>query len=248
MTEGTFHVTFTNHDDHFTYNKPSSWMRNMIAGEKYLETAGEMQVKNHATGEYAIVTFKEGTGGGLFGTPTNRNDVVATFFDAKGKKCRRVVGKWSDKLAEELDMNKRKLSVLWTANPPGIEDHTKYYGFTRFCVELNEITDLERGKLPRTDTRLRPDQRLYENGLVDEADAEKQRIEQKQRERRKEFEQQGKPWLPRWFTLQPDPYVDPSFYPTSEDEPSTGQSFQYAGQYWQTRESGQWPSDMFDLW
>lgn len=164
MTEGIYHVTLTGHDDHFTYNKPSSWMRNMIAGEKYLETAGEMQVKNHTTGEYASVTFKEGTGGGLFGAPTNRNDVVATFYDRSGKKCRRIVGKWSDKLAEEIDMNKRKLSVMWTANPPGIEDYSKYYGFTRYCVELNEITDLERGKLPITDTRLRPDQRLYENG------------------------------------------------------------------------------------
>lgn len=167
MTEGTFHVTLNGHDDHFTYNKPSSWMRNMIAGEKYLETAGEMQVTNHATGEYATVVFKEGSGGGLFGAPTNRNDIIATFYDAKGKKCRRVVGKWSDKLAEEIDMNKRKLAVLWSANGPGLDDHAKYYGFTRFCCELNEITDLERGKLPRTDTRLRPDQRLYENGMLD---------------------------------------------------------------------------------
>lgn len=269
MTEGTFHVTLTGQDDHFTYNKPSSWMRNMIAGEKYLETAGEMRVTNHATGEYATVTFKEGTGGGLFGAPSNRNDIVATFFDSNGKKCRRVVGKWSDKLSEEVDMNKRKLNVLWTANPPGLEDYTKYYGFTRYCVELNEITEIERDKIPITDTRYRPDQRLYENGnvtvklhypcladtdlflgLVDEADAEKQRIEQKQRERRKEFEQQGIVWKPRWFTLQQDAYADPSFIPQPEGSstPNTPQSFQYTGQYWQCRESGQWPSDMFELW
>ncbi|KAI9489887.1 Oxysterol-binding protein-domain-containing protein [Zychaea mexicana] len=250
MTEGVFHVTLTGHDDHFTYNKPSSWMRNMIAGEKYLETAGEMQITNHTTGEYATVAFKEGTGGGLFGAPSNRNDVVATFYDAKGKKCRRIVGKWSDKLAEEVDMNKRKLSVLWTANPPGIEDYTKYYGFTRFCVELNEITDIERNKLPITDTRYRPDQRLYENGLADEADTEKQRIEQRQRERRKEFADKGIAWNPRWFTIQPDHYADPLFIPPSEGQPTSGegQSFQYTGQYWQARESGQWPSDMFELW
>ncbi|KAI9320644.1 Oxysterol-binding protein-domain-containing protein [Dichotomocladium elegans] len=246
ITEGTFHVTLSGHDDHFTYNKPSSWMRNMIAGEKYIETAGEMQVTNHTTGEYATVTFKEGTGGGLFGIPSNRNEVVATFYDPHGKKTRRVVGKWSDKLSEEIDMNKRKLSILWTANPPGLEDYIKYYGFTRYCVELNEITDIERDKIPKTDTRLRPDQRLYENGLVDEADAEKQRIEMKQRERRKDFEQRGIVWGPRWFALQADSHADPSFIP-SMDGP-IGQTFQYTGHYWQCRESGQWPSDMFDLW
>ncbi|KAI8388923.1 Oxysterol-binding protein-domain-containing protein [Radiomyces spectabilis] len=244
MTEGNFHVQLTGHDDHFTYSKPSSWMRNMIAGEKYLEHAGELCIRNHNTNEYAIITFKEGTGGGLFGTPTKRNEVIATFYDASDKKCRRVVGKWSDKLAEEVDMNKRQLSVLWTANPPGIEDYAKYYGFTKFCIELNEITSIEQGKLPKTDTRLRPDQRMYEEGLVDEADAEKQRIEQKQRDRRKELEQQGVPWEPRWFVLQDDAFAEPGFIPSSNES----QSWQYNGQYWQSREAQQWPSDLLDLW
>jgi hypothetical protein len=65
--------------------------------------------------------------------------------------------------------------------------------------------------------------------LVDEADEEKQRIEQKQREKRKEFELAGKEWSSRWFT-------------------SDGGEWQYAGQYWQARESGQWPKDQFELW
>ncbi|KAF7726883.1 hypothetical protein EC973_008390 [Apophysomyces ossiformis] len=237
MTEGTFHITLSGHDDHFTYSKPSSWLRNMIAGEKYLEHAGEMKVINHATGDYALVTFKEGTGGRLFGAPTNRNDVIAILFDAQGQKRRRVVGKWSEAMAEEVDMNKRQLSVLWNASGPGIEDHAKYYGFTRFAIELNEITAIEKDKLPKTDTRLRPDQRLYENGQVDEADEEKQRIEQKQRERRKELETSGVEWKPRWFELRPDP---------TESEQTN--SWQFNGQYWKSRESGDWPSDLFDLW
>ncbi|CAO3587116.1 unnamed protein product [Absidia cylindrospora] len=59
MTEGVFHVNLTGHDDHYTYSKPSSWMRNMIAGEKYLEHAGEMKVMNHTTGDYAISHSKK---------------------------------------------------------------------------------------------------------------------------------------------------------------------------------------------
>jgi hypothetical protein len=66
-------------------------------------------------------------------------------------------------------------------------------------------------------------------GKVDEADEEKLRIEQKQRERRKDFEVEGKPWSPRWFTCE-------------------GDEWQYAGQYWQSRETGQWPQDQFSLW
>ncbi|KAI9032632.1 Oxysterol-binding protein-domain-containing protein [Phycomyces nitens] len=164
MTEGTFHITLTGHEDHYTYFKPSSWMRNMIAGEKYLEHVGEMKVQDHTSGAYASVTFKEGTGGGLFGAPTKRDDVVATLFDKDGKKCRRLVGKWSQSMAEEVDMNGSTFTVLWHANPPHVKDYQKYYGFTRFCVELNEITPIEDHKIPKTDSRLRPDQSLYEQG------------------------------------------------------------------------------------
>jgi hypothetical protein len=165
MTEGTFHVTLTGHDDHFTFYKPSSWMKNMIAGERYLEHSGDCKVINQSTGEYAVVSFKEGTGGGLFGAPTKRNDVVATIYNSSNKKMRRVVGKWNERLAEEVNMDKSKLEVLWTAKPPGIDQPDKYFGFTKFATELNEVTVLEKEKLPMTDTRFRPDQCMYEKGM-----------------------------------------------------------------------------------
>ncbi|KAI8643915.1 Oxysterol-binding protein-domain-containing protein [Parasitella parasitica] len=229
MTEGSFHVTLTGHDDHFTFFKPSSWMKNMIAGEKYLEHSGECKVTNKTTGDYAVITFKEGTGGGLFGAPSKRNDVIATLYDSSNNKVRRIVGKWSESLAEEVGLDKSKLSVIWNARPPGIKNPEKYFGFTKFATELNEMTELEQGKLPITDTRLRPDQKLYEQGKVDEADQEKLRIEQLQRDRRKDFEAQGKEWLPRWFSRQ-------------------GEEWLYSGQYWPTRETGQWPKEQFPLW
>lgn len=163
MTQGNFHVTLTGHDDHYTYFKPSSWLKNLYTGPKYLEHSGECKVTNTTTGEYAVVTYKEGTGGGLFGVPTKRHDVIATLYNSQGKKCRRVVGKWSESLAEEVGLDKKKLNVLWTAHPPN-PNCEKYFGFTKFATELNETTELEEGKLPITDTRLRPDQLLFEKG------------------------------------------------------------------------------------
>ena len=77
--------------------------------------------------------------------------------------------------------------------------------------------------LPRTDTRFRPDQRLYENGRVDEADKEKERLEQKQRDTRKELEAQGEKWNPQWFQL------------TKDTTSTTGQSWVYKGGYWESR-------------
>lgn len=55
------------------------------------------------------------------------------------------------------------------------------YYFTEFAVQLNEP---EQG-VPPTDSRLRPDQRLMEEGRWDEANQEKLRLEEKQRTARK---------------------------------------------------------------
>ncbi|KAM3579255.1 Oxysterol-binding protein 3 [Umbelopsis sp. WA50703] len=241
MSEGTVHITLNEHDDHYTYTKPSSWVRNMIAGNKYLEHVGEMRVHNHKTGEYAIVQFKEGTGGGLFGVPTKRNIITVSICNSSGKTIKKVIGKWSESLACEI--GKDQYEVIWRAQSPGIPDHEDYYGFTKFCVELNEITELERGKIPITDTRYRPDQKMYEEGDVDEADVEKQRIEQRQRDQRKKFEVEGGQFVPKWFEL-----ADQEYELSEDGESTTCQIWKYNGQYWPARESQNWPSDLLQLW
>lgn len=60
-------------------------------------------------------------------------------------------------------------------------DSDRFYNFTELACQLNEP---EPGVAP-TDTRNRPDQRLMENGLWDEANIEKVRLEEKQRAARK---------------------------------------------------------------
>lgn len=38
-------------------------------------------------------------------------------------------------------------------------NYERYYGFTRFAIELNELDPLLKDLLPTTDARFRPDQR-----------------------------------------------------------------------------------------
>lgn len=64
------------------------------------------------------------------------------------------------------------------------EDCAKYYHFTEFACQLNEM---EEGIAP-TDSRLRPDQRLMEEGKWDEANAVKLKLEEKQRAARRQRE------------------------------------------------------------
>lgn len=86
--------------------------------------------------------------------------------------------------------------------------------------------------------------KLYTAGHVEEADQEKVRIEQKQRERRRELEMAGVEWKPRWFKLEHDPYAEKHF----QDGRTMTQTWQFVGEYWKARESGQWPNDQFDIW
>ncbi|KAI8081611.1 Oxysterol-binding protein-domain-containing protein, partial [Halteromyces radiatus] len=243
ISEGTIHVTLPTSGDHFTYTKPSSHMRNMIFGTRYLEHLGQIKVINHKTGDYAVVHFKEARrqdgGDGYYyfggGTQWERNEVEVLLYKnnkSMMQPVRKIVGKWSQSLSQDLGDQQYKL--LWQAQPPTIDTPSDYYGFTQFCMELNEITAIEQDSLPVTDTRYRPDQRLFEQGKchVDQAEKEKERVEIAQRERRNHFEAQGIMPTPIWFQQ-------------NEQDPS---QWEYKGGYWEARASGQWPINIPTLW
>ena len=53
------------------------------------------------------------------------------------------------------------------------------YYFPKFTLQLNHLPDDLRSKLPPTDSRLRPDMRELENGDMEAATREKNRLEEK---------------------------------------------------------------------
>ena len=55
-------------------------------------------------------------------------------------------------------------------------------------MELNEMTSVERSRIPPTDARLRPDQKALEEGRLKDAENIKLRVEQAQRDRRRHRE------------------------------------------------------------
>ncbi|XP_035236167.1 oxysterol-binding protein 2 isoform X1 [Anguilla anguilla] len=113
------------------------------------------------------------------------------------------------------------------------------YCFSALALTLNEPED---GVGP-TDSRLRPDQRLMEAGRWDEANVEKQRLEEKQRavRRRREAEatdaleeecdydsgREYEGYQPCWFQKRTDSL--------------TGETiFVYKGGYWEAKERQEW--------
>lgn len=80
--------------------------------------------------------------------------------DANGVKRRNMWGKWDDSTFCEGPGGEH--CQLWEKNPPAA-DPTRY-NLTKFAIQLNELTEGMEGKLCPTDARLRPDQRLLEQG------------------------------------------------------------------------------------
>ncbi|XP_068649494.1 oxysterol-binding protein-related protein 2A-like isoform X2 [Aristolochia californica] len=147
--------------------------------------------------------------------------------DTIGNKVATLIGKWDDsmyyingdgsgrsKCADPLS----DAELLWTRSKH--PDNLTRYDLTSFAITLNELTSGLKEKLPPTDSRLRPDQRHLENGEFEKANAEKQRLERRQRMSRK-LQERG--WKPRWF--QKD----------GEDGP-----YHYVGGYWEAREEKKW--------
>ncbi|KAI8608162.1 Oxysterol-binding protein [Chytriomyces sp. MP71] len=190
---GIVHVSLPDCKDHLTWTKVTTCMRNVFSGTRYLEHYGTMKIVSAATGFSSVITFKES---GYFASA--KNEVTAIIFDKNGNEVAWMSGHWDEVLYRFEKGNPNNLEVVWRATPCP-PHHAQMYGFTQLAVELNELTaDLE-GLLPITDTRFRPDQRMYENGHIDAAEAEKLRLEQKQRTTRRVMESEGQRWMPRWF-------------------------------------------------
>lgn len=175
----------------FHWDKPSSFVRNLMSGSKYLEHIGKVTVSNDLGPEKATIEFKPGT---TFGGEGSRNKVEIKVMDGDGEVRATVVGKWDSELIR-TDSDE----LVFEANPLP-ERSSDYYGFSRFAIELNEITDDLKpdSRLAPTDSRLRPDQRLMEEGKIDEAEVLKAKLEERQRIRRKKAEH-----APVWFEKAP---------------------------------------------
>ena len=111
-----------------------------------------------------------------------RHEVVGTITDNTGAVLQNLCGKWSEALYVGKVPSGR---CIWRADS---EESEPYYGFSKFAVELNEVTSVERSHIPPTDARLRPDQKALEEGRVGDAENIKLRVEQAQRDRRRQRE------------------------------------------------------------
>ncbi|XP_035386523.1 oxysterol-binding protein-related protein 3 isoform X5 [Electrophorus electricus] len=193
---GTTHVVLPGLGDHYEWNKVTSCIHNIMSGQRWIEHYGELSIKNAKSNICQCkVTFKQAKYWN-----SSVNEVDGSVLDQKGKVIHKLFGKWHESIYWG---NPPTATCVWRANPMPPE-HEQYYGFTKFALELNELDAQTKPLLPPTDTRLRLDQRLLEEGNVEEAEIQKQRIEQMQRDRRKVLEENDMEHEPRFFQKSTD--------------------------------------------
>ncbi|KAK6132380.1 hypothetical protein DH2020_033871 [Rehmannia glutinosa] len=207
----------------YQWSKVTTSIYNLILGKLYCDHYGTMRIQGN--GEYSCkLKFKEQSI-----LDRNPHQVQGIVQDKSGKTVATLFGKWDESMhyvnGDCSSKGKGHESTseahsLWKRSKPS--EFPTRYNLSRFAITLNEFMPGLKDKLPPTDSRLRPDQRCLENGEYEKANAEKLRLEQRQRQART---MQERGWKPRWF---------------AKDEGSD--TYRYIGGYWEAREQGNWES------
>ncbi|KAK8233307.1 oxysterol binding protein 1 [Phyllosticta capitalensis] len=210
----------------YTWKKVTSSVIGIITGNPTVDNYGPMEVKNHTTGEVCILDFKP-----RGWKASSAYQVAGKVMDASGQTRWSMGGRWNDKLYARLtpgfddgenvgSKHDKQAILVWQCHerPTGIP-----FNLTPFVVTLNALPDKLRPVLAPTDTRLRPDQRAMEDGQYDRAADEKNRVEEKQRARRREREAAGEHFEPRWFRRATDDVTGEEYWA-------------FDGAYWRVRD------------
>ncbi|XP_035392847.1 oxysterol-binding protein-related protein 6 isoform X8 [Cygnus atratus] len=188
---GTLNVTLPKYGDYYVWNKVTTCIHNILSGRRWIEHYGEITIRNTKSSVCICkLTFVK-----VNYWNSNVNEVQGVVIDQEGKVVHRLFGKWHEGLYCGVAPSAK---CVWR---PGSmpTNYERYYGFTRFAIELNELDPVLKDLLPTTDARFRPDQRLLEEGNVEAAASEKQRIEELQRSRRRHMEENSIEYVPKFF-------------------------------------------------
>ncbi|XP_072563320.1 oxysterol-binding protein 1 isoform X2 [Paramormyrops kingsleyae] len=264
MPLGTIHCIFEKSNNHYSWKKVTTTVHNIIVGKLWIDQSGEIDVVNHRTGDHCHLKFAPYS---YFSRDVARK-VTGVVSDKDGKVHFVLSGTWDEKMEVSRVMQSSRggggengtdgkqktvyqtlrARELWKKNPLPEGAETMYY-FSSLALTLNEP---EEGMAP-TDSRRRPDQRLMEQGRWEEANAEKQRLEEKQRSVRREREREAARVAgPTEDAVIEDSITDSPLKSTHQDnykaqwferteDPNTGEvTHIYQGGYWEAKEQGSW--------
>ncbi|XP_015917026.1 oxysterol-binding protein 1 isoform X2 [Parasteatoda tepidariorum] len=237
---GIAHLLFPESGNHYTWRKVTTFVHNIIVGRLWVDHHGEMEIVNHSTEDKCHLRFIPYS---YFSREVPRK-VTGVVTDKDGNAKFVLQGTWDNKMecARVLSTqgSVKGKPLLETSTPKTIwrrqyppPEYEKIYNFTILACQLNEPED---GVAP-TDSRIRPDQRLMEEGAWDQANEVKVQLEEKQRTVRRKREEEAEK-----AAAEGRPYetYDPIWF-RKETDPITGNPVhKFTGDYWKCKESQDW--------
>lgn len=211
---GRTYVNLTNFDEMYTYSKPRIGVKSLIFGKMHIDCYGELDVNNRKTGDTLQLILYEAGGKHKHGS------LKGSVKNLLGEEVLRLDGNWTEQLEiayTPKGQTQEVKEVIWRRfNDESSNDETKFF-FTKYMSNLNHLSEELKPILPPTDSRFRTDQRALEEGNLELAASEKTRLEQKQREVRKEREKNGIKYEALYFKEIVDDITGESVYMNSND-------------------------------
>ena len=189
------HVIFKKTNDKFVFNKPIVYLVDLMSGTPkydydgviYIEDVNNKDIK----GEVKFIEGKK-----------NDNDInIEGNIYKGGNIVYKVKGNWRHHLYYYTKKDESDKNIIWNIHDdPSLKNTLDNYVLPNYSLNLNYINDDLKRILPKTDSRLRPDQREYENGNIEEATKLRKIIEDNQRNRHKKFDEDKIIYEPVYFS------------------------------------------------
>uniref|UniRef100_A0A1A7YZS2 Oxysterol-binding protein n=1 Tax=Iconisemion striatum TaxID=60296 RepID=A0A1A7YZS2_9TELE len=245
MPLGAIHLQFHSSGNHYVWRKVTSTVHNIIVGKLWIDQSGDIEIVNHRTKETCQLKFSPYS---YFSRDVPRK-VTGVVADSGGQAHYILSGTWDDKIesAKIIQSSRggsgsegKQKTVYQTLSPkllwkkyPLPENAENMYYFSALALTLNEPDE----GVALTDSRMRPDQRLMEEGRWDEANSEKQRLEEKQRAVRRRREAEATDALDEGREYEG---YQPLWFHQRRDSVTGETNFVYKGGYWETKERQDW--------
>ncbi|XP_016537311.1 oxysterol-binding protein 2 isoform X2 [Poecilia formosa] len=245
MPLGAIHLHFHASGNHYVWRKVTSTVHNIIVGRLWIDQSGDIEIINNTTKETCQLKFIPYS---YFSRDVPRK-VTGVVADSEGQAHYILSGTWDEKMesakiiqsSEGSSGSEGKQKTVYQTLPPKLlwkkyplpENAENMYYFSSLALVLNEPED----GVALTDSRLRPDQRLMEEGRWDEANSEKQRLEEKQRAVRRRREAEATDALDEGREYEG---YQPLWFHQRRDSITGETNFVYKGGYWESKEREDW--------
>ena len=225
------HILFKNTQDKFVFNKPKVYLSGIFNGIPKYDYEGEVVIEYVNNNKIkGVFNFLEGK------NKKNNEYIIDGVIYNDNKIIYKVKGNWNDRIFYYNEGNENEEIEIWKINKEEkyLNNTFKDYNLPSYSLNLNYINDDLKKILPKSDSRLRPDQREYELGNIEQATKLRHIIEDNQRSRHRNFEEKKIVYEPFYFN-------------NIFNENSNDFVYVYKGGYFEQRNLNEYENDKEDI-